>query len=124
MKYKRVYVSGSEMTYEEFKEYVKSYKSLFENQEKVLEQHETGGFLLSISFCKCYAAFLEDRLCYCHTCSTYYRAAAEKSFWLIKRRFLRIAKQFEAIHRETIEKLLVVRMFIKLSEHDTKEETE
>ncbi len=123
MKYKRVYVSGGEMTYQEFKEYVESYKSMFENQQKVLEKYETDDDILSLNFCIYYSAFLKDRLRYCHTCSTYYRAAAEKSFWFMKWRLLRIAKEFETIHRDTIEKLLIVRMFIKMQKYDAKEET-
>ena len=111
------------MTYKEFKEYVESYKSLFESQEKVLEKYETDGDILSLPFCISYAALLEDRLRYCFTCSAHYRAVAEKSFWFMKWRLLRLAKEFETIHRETIEKLLIVRMFIKMQKYDAKEET-
>ena len=122
MMYKRTYVSGCEMTHKEFAEYVKNYKSLFENQTKILEGFEIGGDLLSVSFCVHYAALLEDRLRYCHTCSEYYRAMAEKSFWFMKRIVLRRAIAFEAIHRETLERLIIVRMFIKQSRY-AKEET-
>lgn len=66
------------MTYKEFKEYVESYKSLFENQQKVLEKYETDGDIQSLPFCISYAALLEDRLRYCFTCSAHYRAVAGK----------------------------------------------
>ena len=122
MMYKRDYVSGREMSLVEFAEYVKSYESMFENQSKVLEKFEVEGDFLSVSFCVLYAALLEDRLRYCHTCSEYYRAMAEKSFWFMKRKMLRRAIGFETLHRETLERLIIVRMFIKQSRY-AKEET-
>ena len=114
MMYKRTYVSGCEMTYKEFAEYVKDYESLFENQTKILEGFEIGGDLLSVSFCVHYAALLEDRLRYCYTCSEYYRAMAERSFWFMKRFVLRRAIKFESIHYETLGRLMQVKLYIKM----------
>lgn len=106
--------TGSEMTHSEFVEYTKSYASLFETEIGTLESFERDENLLSIPFCICYERLLEDRLRYCKTCSEYYRAMAEKSFWFMKRLVLRRAMKFEGIHYQTLGRLMQVRLYRKL----------
>lgn len=105
---------GSEMSHSEFVEYTKSYASLFENETESLNRFERDGNLLSIPFCIRYERLLEDRLRYCYTCSEYYRAMAERSFWFMKRFVLRRAMKFESIHYETLGRLMQVKLYIKM----------
>lgn len=107
-------VDGATLTHNQFMEYVKAFHSLFETEIGTLERFERDGNLLSIPFCICYERLLEDRLRYCMTCSEYYRAMAEKSFWFMKRFVLRRAIKFETIHNQTLGRLMQVRLYRKL----------
>lgn len=106
--------TGKEMTLEEFKDFLKSYENLFKHQTEVLSRFERDENLLTIPFCICYEQLLEDRLRFCRTCSEYYRAMAEKSFWFMKRLVLRRAMKFEAIHYDTVGRLMQVRSYQKV----------
>lgn len=103
----------------EFKEYVKSYSSLFKSENEPLEKFERDGALLSLSFCICYVKLLEDRMRYCMTCGEYYRAVYDKSSWLMKPFVLRRAMQFERDHYETLGRLIQLRTYMKVY-HDYK----
>lgn len=107
-------VDGATFTHKQFMEYVKAFHSLFETEIGTLERFERDGNLLSIPFCISYERLLEDRLRYCQTCSEYYRAMAEKSFWFMKPLVLRRAMKFESIHYETLGRLMQVRSYIKV----------
>lgn len=107
-------VDGATLTHGQFMEYVKAFTSLFKTEIDTLESFDRDGNLLSIPFCICYERLLEDRLCYCMTCSEYYRAMAEKSFWFMKRLVLRRAMKFEAIHYDTVGRLMQVRSYKKV----------
>lgn len=102
------------MTHEEFKDFVKSYNTIFKNQTEELLSYERCEKLLTFSFCNSYEQLLEDRLRYCRKCSEYYRAMAEKSFWFMKRLVLRRALEFEGIHYQTLGRLMQVRLYRKL----------
>ena len=117
----KTHIDGREMTSKEFREYIKRYKSLFEHQTSVLESFENDGSLLSVSFNVLYAALLEDRLRYCRVGSQYYRAMAEKSWWLVKTIAIYRATRYESFHYETLGRLIQVRMMIKLSRNGTEE---
>lgn len=106
--------TGNEMTHEEFKDFVMSYENLFKHQTEVLLGYERYEKLLTLPFCISYEQLLEDRLRYCRTCSEYYRAMAEKSFWFMKRLVLRRAMKFEAIHYDTVGRLMQVRSYKKV----------
>lgn len=108
------FVKPSEMTHSDFKNYIKAFESLFKSEIDVLENYERDGHLLSLPFCIGYERLLEDRLRYCQTCSEYYRAMAEKSFWFMKRLVLRRAMKFEAIHYDTVGRLMQVRSYKKV----------
>lgn len=114
-------VNPSAMSYKDFREYLKSYKSLFESETDVLLRYERSGEVLSSSFCVSYIRLLEDRMRVCDVCSEYYRAMAERSFWFMKPRVLRRALKYEAIHNETLGRLLLVKLYF-MSVHDVKEE--
>ena len=106
--------TGKEMTHREFKEFLKSFESLFKNETVPLEKFESDGNVLSLSFCICYKRLLEDRLYYCKTCSEYYRAMYEKSFWFMKPLVMRRAMKFESIHYETLGRLMQLRIYMKV----------
>lgn len=107
-------LNGAKLTHRQFKEYVKSFVSLFKGELGVLEKFEEDGEILSLQFCVYYERLLEDRMRYCMTCSEYYRAMAEKSFWFMKRLVLRRAMKFEAIHYDTVGRLMQVRSYKKV----------
>ena len=107
-------VDGATLTHRQFKEFVKAFHSLFETEIDTLLRFERDGNLLSIPFCICYERLLEDRLCYCQTCSEYYRAMADKSFWFMKPLVIRRAIKFEAIHYDTVGRLMQVKLYRKL----------
>lgn len=102
------------MTHREFKDYVKSFESLFKSENYPLEKLERDGNLLSLPFCISYEQLLEDRLRYCRTCSEYYRAMYEKSFWFMKPLVMRRAMKFESIHYQTLGRLMQVRSYKKV----------
>lgn len=108
------FVKSSEMTHSDFKNYIKAFESLFKREIEVLENYERDGHLLSLPFCIGYERLLEDRLRYCKTCSEYYRAMAEKSFWFMKPLVLRRAMKFEGIHYQTLGRLMLVKLYRKL----------
>ena len=110
------------MTHEEFKDFLKSYENLFKNQTEVLFGYERDENLLTIPFCICYEQLLEDRLRYCRTCSEYFRAMYEKSFWFMKPLVMRRAMKFESIHYETLGRLMQLRTYMKVY-HDYKEQS-
>lgn len=107
-------VDGATLTHDQFMEYVKAFTSLFKNEIDTLERFDRDGNLLSIPFCICYERLLEDRLCYCITCSEYYRAMAEKSFWFMKRFVIRRAMKFEITYNQTLGRLMQVKLYRKL----------
>ena len=107
-------VDGATFTHNQFIEYVKAFHSLFETEIGTLERFERDGNLLSIPFCISYERLLEDRLRYCMTCSEYYRAMVEKSFWFMKRFVLRRAIKFETTYNQTLGRLMQVRLYRKL----------
>lgn len=107
-------VNGASLTHRQFKEFVKAFTSLFKSEIGVLEKFEEEGEILSLQFCVCYERLLEDRMRYCMTCSEFYRAMAEKSFWFMKRLVLRRAMKFEAIHYDTVGMLMQVRSYKKV----------
>lgn len=107
-------LNGADFTHRQFKEFVKSFVSLFKSELGVLEKFEEEGEILSLQFCVYYERLLEDRMRYCMTCSEYYRAMAEKSFWFMKPLVLRRAMKFESIHYETLGRLMQVRLYMKL----------
>lgn len=107
-------MNGATLTHGQFKEFVRAYSSLSESNSQRLERFEREGDLLSIPFCICYERLLEDRLHYCQTCSEYYRAMAEKSFWFMKPLVIRRAMKFEAIHYQTLGRLMQVRLYRKV----------
>ena len=111
---KTSFTKGSEMTHNEFKEYVKSYESLFESHRKVLDDYIRYGELLSVRFCIKYEILLEDRLRFSRTCSEYYHAMVDKSFWFMKPLVLRRAMKFESIHYETLGRLMQLKTYMKL----------
>lgn len=102
------------MTHSDFKNYIKGFESLFKREIEILEYYEHDGLLLSLPHCISYERLLVDRLRYCLTCSEYYRAMAEKSFWFMKPLVLRRAMKFESIHYETLGRLMQVRSYMKL----------
>lgn len=110
------------MTHEEFKDFLKSYENLFKHQTEALERFERDENLLSIPFCICYTQLLEDRMRYCVTCSEYYRAMYDKSFWFMKPLVMRRAMKFESIHYETLGRLMQLRTYMKVY-HDYKEQS-
>lgn len=114
--------TGKEMSHREFKEFVKSFESLFKNETVPLEKFESDDNLLSLSFCICYKRLLEDRLYFCKTCSEYYRAMYDNSFWFMKPLVLRRAMKFEGIHYETLGRLMQLRIYMKVY-HDYKEQS-
>jgi len=114
--------TGNEMTHEEFKDFLKSYENLFKHQTEVLSRFERDENLLTIPFCISYEQLLEDRLRFCRTCSEYYRAMAEKSFWFMKPLVLRRAMKFESIHYDTLGRLMQLRTYMKVY-HDYKEQS-
>ena len=108
------FVKPSEMTHSDFKNYIKDFESLYKSEIEVLENYERDDHLLSLPFCISYEHLLEDKLRYCQTCSEYYRAMADKSFWFMKRLVLRRAMKFEAIHYDIVGRLMQVRSYIKV----------
>ena len=116
--------TGSEMTHLEFKEFIKSYESLFKNETVPLEKFERDDNVLSLPFCICYKRLLEDRLYFSKTCADYYRAMAEKSFWFMKRLVLRRAMKFEDIHYRTLGRLIQVKTYIRTFDYGSKEKSE
>lgn len=107
------YTDGSSMSHKDFKEYVKSYNSLFENEELSLKMFERDGNMLSLPFCICYKQLLKDRLRFCVVCADYLRSMAEKSFWFMKPLVLRRARKFESLHYEALGRLMQVNMYLK-----------
>ena len=107
-------LNGANLTHRQFKEFVKSFVSLFESELGVLERFEEEGEILSLQFCVYYERLLEDRMRYCMTCSEYYRAMADKSFWFMKPRVLRRAMKFESIHYDILGRLMQVRSYIRV----------
>lgn len=108
------FVRASEMTYRDFMDYYRDSISAMKDEIDILERIERDGGFLSYAFCCCYESLLEDRLCFCMTCSEYYRAMAEKSFWFMKPLVLRRAMKFESIHCETLGRLMLVRLYKKM----------
>lgn len=107
-------LNGANLTHRQFKEFVKSFVSLFKSEIGVLEKFEEEGEILSLQFCVCYERLLEDRMRYCMTCSEYYRAMADKSFWFMKPLVIRRAMKFESIHYDTLGRLMQVRSYIRV----------
>lgn len=107
-------LNGADLTHRQFKEFVKSFVSLFKSALGVLVKFGEEGEILSLQFCVYYERLLEDRMRYCMTCSEYYRAMAEKSFCFMKPLVLRRAMKFESIHYETLGRLMQVRLYMKL----------
>ena len=107
-------VNGAMLTHKEFMEYVRAFKSLFVSEISVLEKYEDDGCVLTLPFCVSYERLLEDRMRYCMTCSEYYRAMAEKSFWFMKPLVLRRAMKYESIHYDTLGRLMQVRQYIRV----------
>lgn len=107
-------LNGANLTHRQFKEFVKSFVSLFKSEIGVLEKFEEEGDILSLQFCVYYERLLEDRMRYCMTCSEYYRAMADKSFWFMKPLVIRRAMKFESIHYDTLGRLMQVRSYIKV----------
>ena len=107
-------LNGANLTHRQFKEFVKSFVSLFKSEIGVLEKFEEEGEILSLQFCVCYERLLEDRMRYCMTCSEYYRAMADKSFWFMKPLVIRRAMKFESIHYDILGRLMQVRSYMKL----------
>ena len=107
-------LNGANLTHRQFKEFVKSFVSLFKSELGALEKFEEEGEILSLRFCVYYERLLEDRMRYCMICSEYYRAMAEKSFWFMKRFVLRRAMKFESIHYETLGRLMQVMSYKKV----------
>lgn len=116
--------TGKEMTHLEFKEFVKSFESLFKNENAPLEKFESDDNLLSLPFCICYEQLLRDRLRFCVVCADYYRAMYEKSFWFMKPLVLRRARKFESIHYETLGRLIQVITYIRTFDYGSKEKSE
>lgn len=106
-------LNGANLTHRQFKEFVKSFVSLFKSEIGVLEKFEEEE-ILSLQFCVCYERLLEDRMRYCMTCSEYYRAMADKSFWFMKPLVIRRAMKFESIHYDTLGRLMQVRSYIRV----------
>lgn len=106
-------LNGANLTHRQFKEFVKSFVSLFKSEIGVLEKFEEEE-ILSLQFCVCYERLLEDRMRYCMTCSEYYRAMADKSFWFMKPLVIRRAMKFESIHYDTLGRLMQVRSYKKV----------
>lgn len=114
-------VDGASLNSKQFKDYVKSYVSLFDTYERELIRLEKKEYLLSLPFCVRYASLLYDRLSFSLTCVEYYRAMSKRSFWL-KPFALRMSKKFEALHYDAIGRLFTVRMMIKIMSNGSKEE--
>ena len=102
------------MSAEDFREYVKSYESLFKVETEVLEKWVADDNLLSSGFCVSYGQLLEDRMRFCRACSMYYRSLARKSFWFMKPFLIRRAIRYEGIHYETLGRLIQLKTFMKL----------
>ena len=108
-------IKGSEMTHEQFKEFVKRENEWFESTSDILMEMEKEGNLLIRGFCDIYKVLLKRRLSYCVVCSEYYRAMAERSFWFMRGRVLKTAKVYESLHKMTLQELIALKTYMKLN---------